>query len=322
MIARFRPIVVPLLMVLAMGSAHGAPPSPTADASVFNRELRLRLLVDPQRDPAEAIRERISEGQNIQMIATLPGARLPNGRLLDPNSVRVMWNEKPLPTYVYYKEPSTALVFALTDFISGPGELSATASLLDSGTIDSGWRLPIPVKSADQGTTDTTARGRAISVRWAEDDSPTSGSFVFGQRRSDLLTISDDRGLAWLDAPTRNTAGNHYAWRTDSWTTAFDPISSPTVSLYRRHPAAERPVTVHAHDAAGRSIDRGLVVVDHVRYVPLRHGLAEVMVRGEGETFVLVIAAGYEPAFTTVRDDEAEAAIQLIPNQPPAEQPQ
>jgi len=211
-------------------------------------EPKITLLGSPAgTDPGEPVARLVSRGRTIQLIVQ-PGARA----LLDPTSIAVTWLGQPIPAVAYYLDPQFAIVIAVADgtVAGGPGELAVRGTLLDgAGEFSRTIAVPAIVPSGDQPekTATSSRQIRVVDGKGA----PVAGAFVFGQQRADLLTRTDARGRATLDAITRGTPDPHWAWADGTWAEPFDPRTSPTVQLTAAPPELAGRLVVPQHDAPG-----------------------------------------------------------------------
>ncbi len=299
-----------LIVFIAAGLAAEEP-------TPENSDLQIRLLVDHSLPAPEALRERMLTGQNLQALAVIQSGENGSGRLLDPDSFSANWGDTPLPTFVYYKNPATALVFALPDISiianEPESELSMTAKLIGDEEISAGWRLPISLTKEDVDTIRDRQKnmaGRTVLVTDSETGNPIKGAWVFGQRRGDLVTRSRDDGRALLTAPTRNAAGPHYAWADNYWTTDFDPVSSRTVPLIPMGDSLfETEVTIKS--PTGEVVDEAVLFIGNRSYAIAQSGVATVTFPRSVESPVaLVLVANNLPQnFTLTHSPQQELTL-------------
>ena len=300
-------LVLPLLAVTAI--AAGEEPA-------LNRDMQIVLANRSASSPAEEVIQAIASGRTLQAIATIPAAASPGGPLLNPASVRVNWNERSLDTFVYYKQPHVAVLFTLLPvdtFEDDPnGKLTMEASFIGAEGPAAGWQLPIVIP--DEAFTSATLSQRRpgrVQKLLDQEGEPADGAFLFGQRRSDLYARADDAGVVILDATNRNTPDRHYAWGAQTWTTAFDPVSSPTITLMRRDPADARPVSVALVDEQGNPVSKALLMIDNRDYVVYTGDTVTVEAPTSGPLEVLAIAAGHSVAKRVVEPVESTVSITL-----------
>ncbi len=249
------------MLILSCGKQRKPAESPD-----INQRMRAVLMVDANTSPSLAVTNRIVEGLNIQTLIMIDKNSQVNGKdLLDPSSVDVRWNDNALDSFVYYKDPALAIVFTLLPreaLLQSPkGELSFRSSFVGSDLVDSGWRLPIKLNEEDLSRLkeDLSANGKRVWVK--AEEGPVESASYFGQRRRDLYTESNSEGIVYLNAAARNAPGDHYVWKDQYWTTRFDPISSPTITLRPKSPENIRKVTLLLEGADGRLIEEAIIRV-------------------------------------------------------------
>ncbi len=257
---------------------------------------------------------RVEAGKALQALLLNPEGRKKGGPLIDPDSVAVRWNGEELPVYVHYKRPDIALVFALpvpeVFQETSTGTLTLAWRELGGATVYTSEGLQfrpesLPGKSAKDGTV------RVLRVEGPKGN-PVAFPYYFGQRSQDLFARGSQEGRIVLDAPNRNTPGEHYAWARDYWTTAFDPISSPTVTLLPRKPETTRKATLRIEDQEGGEIIPSLVIrEDSDAYVYTGEG--EVTVARGQPTIFFAVAAGYAPKRIEFKPGEEEATAVMRP---------
>ncbi|MCC6545804.1 hypothetical protein IT570_01450 [Candidatus Sumerlaeota bacterium] len=313
------------LMLLLSSISMAGETTPTL---TLNTRLRSKLLVDPKLDPQAALRKRLSEGHNIQVLLTIPDAGRRGGPLLDPDSVLVKWKDNPLTSYVYYTTPKTAVLFAL--FPQGEvaadnkGDIEVSGRLLGSSSPDAGWRLPLQF-SADDETSHSIAmaarRGRMIHVQ-DEDGQPLPGAFVFGQRIHDLLTTADEHGNVMLDAMIRNSSSKHTAWTREHWTSGIDPITTQTLTLVKKDPSRDRKVSFIIKDDRSGPVKDAVILVDETNYYfhyEDGKNVSCVIPRKENSQ-ALVLVAGFSARRVWIPPDE-ETVIVTMGASPDSQQP-
>ncbi len=289
----------------------------------LNQRVRMVLMLPADVPPPVALKRRLLRGLNIQILVEVPSARRMDGNLLDPGSVAIEWAGKPLPHHVFYKRPDMALVFALFDPALleeiPQGELTATAGLVGEEEMAAGWRLPLSFTPEEVSTAREAheARGPGGSgwrVRMLDPGGqPVGGAWMFGQRREDLLAMSGDNGVVLLDAENRNAPGPHYAWSPRHWTTEFDPIREPRVTVIPRTAATSRDVDLEVRRADGVPPSRSVVLIDNNHYGVYTDVAETVTVRRESATSLLVLSPGHEVGTAVVAPGEDSVAVLLEP---------
>lgn len=292
--------------------------SPALAGETLNRDMNI-VIVQEDGTPAERIVSAFANGRVTQALVSIPGAQKSNGRMLDPESVRVRWNGTAIETFVYYKVPQLALLFVLHDEDllrrEPEGLLTMEAGFLGEEEMAAGWQLPVTI--SDEAFTSRTIAlergGRPVRIADA-DGQPIANARLFGQRRFDMLAAANDEGIVYLDAANRNTPGDHYAFAAGHWTTGFDPITTPQVVLRPRVQETTRRVHVQLRDDESDAPSPALVLVENTYYAIIKDGEAELELPAfrDGELLVLlpgrlplrvVSVAGEETLLITLGDD-------------------
>lgn len=268
--------------------------NPARAEETLNRDMNI-VIVQEDGSPADRIVSAFANARVTQALVSIPEAQNPGGRMLDPNSVRVQWNGKELETFVYYKVPQLALLFVLHDEDllrdEAEGLLTMEAGFLGEEEMAAGWQLPVTI--TDEAFTSRTIAlergGRAVRIADA-DGQPIANARLFGQRRADMLAAANAEGIVYLDAASRNTPGDHYAFAEGYWTTGFDPITTPEVVLHPRTEESTRRVQVRFNADEEAAPEKALLLVDNTYYTTLENGegTVELLAFREGEVLLLL----------------------------------
>ncbi|CAN5403221.1 hypothetical protein BH09SUM1_BH09SUM1_17490 [soil metagenome] len=319
---------IAIVAVALLASCASVEKSQDAEAALpQNTELQIKLLTETTIPPSAGLRKRLVAGQNVQAMVSIPRAAQPDGRLLDPASVRVQWNGGEMDSYVFYKSPQVALIFAIVDedAITTDSELSMTASLMGSNGMDAGWRLPVKFTDAEMNAIANRPQpsGRSVTVL-DENKNAVPDAFVFGQRREDLYTRTDAKGTALLNSPSRSSVERHDAWKDGYWNGFFDPIRQPTVTILSKgENSVWRTIRPNVTTSDGVAVDGGLLLVDNNYFVAFGNGRKLKLELQAGKNDVLAIVPGYTPKAVEVPENGGELAIGLEPltPRPPADSP-
>lgn len=254
-------LIAAMLLPLPIGSAAQEP--------LFS------ILKGDNQPSSGTLRQRFIQGKNFQAIAPIEA-----GKLLDPRTVETRWNGRPIPHYLFYKTPEVALLFMLPDgeiSQAGEGRLTISASLLN-GPKAAAESVSVHIREGDialRASAREALQGRRITVTSLEGE-PIAGAFVFGQRRSDLLTGTDERGVALMDSPERSAGRAHIAWKEGYWPVFFDPLMNAAPKLAPIAAGAKGttfPYPILNH--AGEEITDGLILIG-----------ADLFIRWPSEEFV------------------------------------
>lgn len=280
--------------ILAVLLALVAFLNPARGEETLNRDMNI-VIVQEAGSPADRIVAAFASGRVTQALVSIPEAQNPGGRMLDPNSVRVQWNGRNLETFVYYKVPQLALLFVLHDEdllrSESQGILTMEAGFLGEQEMAAGWQLPVTI--TDEAFTSRTMAlergGRAVRIVDPEGE-PVESARLFGQRRADMLSAANAEGIVYLDAASRNTPGDHYAFAEGYWTTGFDPITTPEVVLHPRTEETTRRVQVRLESTEEPLPEQVLLLVENTYYATLEdgEGTVELLAFREGEVLVLL----------------------------------
>jgi len=290
-----------MLAALLMVGCGGrrAETVPAAESAELNTRATIKLVGIDNRFPAQSVAERLARHQSIHALIQVPEGKEPGGPLLDPNSVVVELDGRPLETYLLYRNPSVALVFATVgdDRPTTGTELSITARFVDEADMAAGWRLPLSFTPDQLArlSTEPIRTGRTIRVL-DEAGNPMAGALVFGQRREDLFARTDADGNVVLDAPTRNSFETHFAWSPGTWVTRFDAIREPEPRLVPREGnSTSRKVRLDLRDAEGNAIPDAWLLVNDADWVRYRAGKSvRLPLRTDRANLLNVIAPGFQ----------------------------
>ncbi|MBI1289755.1 hypothetical protein GC173_00730 [bacterium] len=293
--------------------------APVAEPSApLNSRATIKLVNLEGHDPAGGVCERLARHQSIHAVIQVPDGAKPGGPLLDPLSIEVALDEQPLETYILYRNPTVALVFATVDEdrATTPTELTITARFVDESDMAAGWRLPLS-PTADQvarSHAPANRTGRTIRVMDV-DGQGVAEARVFGQRREDLFAIADSDGHVILDAPTRSSFETHFAWAPGTWVTRFDAIREPEpVLVQRRRTETHRSFTLDLVGSDGLPMNDAWLLVndaDWVRWTPGR--IVRLPLRKDRKNLLNVIAAGYQVKAIEFEKTPAEKRLVLEP---------
>lgn len=272
------------------------PPEPSRAAE----HVHVHWIHEPPNDPSEALRLRVQKDKSFHALLTIAGAGERGGVLLDPRSVYVTWNGEAVPFQVYYKSVGSALVFVMPNeeiFAEVPmGYLRIYGSLLGEKSTTQLGEVPILFDGTDfemQQVARNNRRGERIQVL-DESGSSIEGAWLFGQRREDLVTRSNERGFFLLDAPGRSTAITHYAWSDSHWTLPFDPVHERRLTLQSRDSSKTIDLDFVLRSTDGEAIDNALLLVSDDQYHHWENrGPLTIPVPDREGVDILVLAPGH-----------------------------
>jgi hypothetical protein len=280
--------------------------------------METRLLGVADGPTTASLKQRLLGGKNFQAMILLPDARGRNSPLLDPHTVSVKWCGAPRPAYVYYRVPALALVFALLDadtLIANPaGNLEVTAALVsaDKQSVHEVFPLQFSAAEIEQlRLAQESLSGRPIKVLNQSGDG-VAGAFVFGQRRSDILTRTDAAGAATLDVPSRSSSPTHHAWHPEYFAARFDPLTSTTITLTARRDAATT-FTITARPVApdGAAVRDAILIVNYVDYyVWPTNDVVRISAPRDRDVQLTILAAGFAP--TAIKLSAALTAEKIV----------
>lgn len=251
--------------------------------------------------------QRIATGRNIQAIVSIPSARQPDGDLLDPSTVEVIYDGRPLDHFVFYKKNDIALVFVLPpedpDF---PAEIRLTGKTVKGDTI----KAPVLQAGAVvHARTSTVSRQLRLQ---SANGAPLVDAFYFGQRHLDLFAKASSEGVVELNAPFRHTPGSHYAWAAGYWSEQFDPVTSPTLTLAPREVETEHTVSIRIFTSGSSELSQAVILHDSHVYTVYKGGFANYIKARKGkDTEAFVIAAGYPVKRFVIPSGEAAVTVTL-----------
>jgi hypothetical protein len=292
-------MAVLLVTTLTSCQSNAKPPANTAPAAPINTRATIKLVGGESADPATRVCERLARHQSIHAVIQIPEAATPGGPLLDPARVEVTLNGEPLETYLLYRNPTVALVFAtaLDDRATTPTELTITAALADETDLAAGWRLPLAptAEQMSRMNVPSTREGRTIRVLDQTGDGVDQAR-VFGQRREDLLAIANADGRVVLDAPTRSSFETQFAWAPGTWVTRFDAIREPEPVLIPRKGSEKKlSVKLELVGKDGEAITDAWLLVNDSDWVRWKPGKSiRIPTRTDRKNLLNVIAAGYQ----------------------------
>ncbi|MCC5875294.1 MAG: hypothetical protein JJU11_03645 [Candidatus Sumerlaeia bacterium] len=307
-------LLVGAVALLAGGCAKPRVQEEPVVPSTAPDRVNVTWIHVPGDDPATALRNRLREDKSFHGLLLIDTGE----NLLDPRSVRLTWEGEPIDHFVYYKSPGSALLFVLPD--QEPfrqqtvGYLKIHGAMLGENRTAVIQEFPLLFSDDDfeeQETARKNRGGERIQVVNPE-RRPIEGAWLFGQRREDLVTRSDEGGMFQLDAPSRSSSPIHYAWADGFWTHAFDPVHERRVTLLPRLDATNVELDFTLTSPDGERIDSALLLVADDTYLHWRGSAMNTSIPADRDAKVLIMAPGHSQRLLDINELTDGNKVELI----------